>query len=95
MSSKPEFSTKRLQLATFIHASGLLPYLRTEPHSDGKCRFVFFDEKGQARDLELTYEQGAKVVARDIFASQLFLRREMDDARQQLPGDSSNDYTRR
>lgn len=93
MTNNLEYSTKRLQLATYLHASGALPYLRTEPNGDGKVRFVFFDEKSQARDLELEYERGAKVVARDIFASQLFLRREMEDCK--TYGDYANEHATR
>jgi len=75
-----EFSTKRLQLAIYLHACGLLPYLRTEPHSDGKLRFVFLDEKHAGPQFELDYERGAVVIARDLFSSQTFLRRQMSDA---------------
>lgn len=75
-----EFATKRLHFAIFLHASGLLRYLRTEPSADGKLRFVFRDEQRSGSKLELDFERGASVSARDLFSSQTFLRREMTEA---------------
>jgi len=75
-----EFTTKRLQFAIYLHASRLLPYVRTEPNGDGKLRFVFRDDQGAGPQLELEYERGATVSARDLFSSQTFLRRQMSDA---------------
>jgi hypothetical protein len=72
-----EFPTKRLQFAVFLHATNLLPYLRSEPHADGKVRFVFRDDQRVGSTLELEYDHGAPVPARDLFSSQTFLRREM------------------
>jgi hypothetical protein len=90
-----EFATKRLQLAIFLHASGQLPFVRTEPSGDGKLRFVFRDDQRSGSQLELDYERGATVSARDLFSSQTFLRRQMSDAENLKPGDSSNDRNRR
>jgi hypothetical protein len=70
-------ATKRLQFATFLHATNLLPYLRSESHPDGKVRFVFRDDQHVGHTLELEYDHGASVPARDLFSSQTFLRREM------------------
>jgi hypothetical protein len=75
-----EFTTKRLQFAIYLHASSLMPYVRTEPSGDGKLRFVFHDDQGAGPQLELEYERGATVSARDLFSSQTFLRRQMSDA---------------
>lgn len=75
-----EFSTKRLQLAIYLHASGKIQFLRTEPNGDGKLRFVFRDVDREGPQLELDFDRGATVSARDLFSSQKFLRRQMSDA---------------
>ncbi|HXJ44596.1 MAG TPA: hypothetical protein VNH18_35240 [Bryobacteraceae bacterium] len=75
-----EFATKRLHLAIFLHASGRLPFLRTESNGDGKLSFVFRDDERAGSKLELEFERGATVSARDLFSSQTFLRRQMSDA---------------
>jgi len=75
-----EFSTKSLQLAIFLHASELLPYLRTEPNGGGKVNFVFLDANAQGQQFQLEYSRGAAVVARNLFASQTFLRQQMSAA---------------
>jgi hypothetical protein len=69
-----EFSTRSLLLATFLHASSALPYLRTEasPDGAGKVAFVFSDPEQQGQQLQLEYSRGAVVVARDLFASQTY-----------------------
>jgi len=93
-----EFATKSLQLAIFLHASERLPYLRTEPSGDGngKVNFVFRDDKGQGQQLQLEYNRGAAVAARNLFASQTFLRQQMSGIADNLKiGDSSNDRTHR
>jgi hypothetical protein len=77
MSTSNEFSTKSLQLAIFLHASELLPYLRAESNGDGKARFVFRDDKGQGQQFQLEYSRGAVVAARNLFASQTFIRQQM------------------
>ena len=75
-----EFATKRLHLAIFLHASGRLPFLRTESCGDGKSQFVFGDEQCWGPQFELEFERGAAVSARNIFSSQTFLRRQMTEA---------------
>jgi hypothetical protein len=78
--SKPtEFSTKSFQLAIFLHASEALPYLRTEPDSDahGKVNFIFRDDACRGPQLQLEYNRGVAVSARNLFASQTFLRQQM------------------
>ncbi|MGA6951078.1 MAG: hypothetical protein WBY96_08800 [Candidatus Sulfotelmatobacter sp.] len=37
------FSTERLQLAIYVHASQRLPFSRCEAGASGKIRFVFDD----------------------------------------------------
>jgi len=94
--SKPaaEFSTKSFQFAIFLHASEALPYLRTEPDSDahGKVNFIFLDAAGRGPQLQLEYSRGAAVPARNLFASQTFLRQQMSGITENLKnGDSSNE----
>src|SRR5690242_12826543 len=85
-----EFATKRLQLAIFLHAAGALPFLRTEPGGDSKLWFVFRDDRHAGPQLELEFDRGAVVAARNIFSSQTFLRRQMSDAENLKTGESTN-----
>jgi hypothetical protein len=92
-----EFSTKSFQLAIFIHASESLPYLRTEPDrgASGKVNFIFRDDAGRGPQLQLEYSRGAAVPARNLFASQTFLRQQMSGITENLKnGESSNEHTR-
>ena len=86
-----EFATKSLQLAIFLHASELLPYLRTEPNGDGKLNFVFRDDNGRGQQLQLEFSRGAVVAARNLFASQTFLRQQMSG----ITENSNNGESRR
>jgi hypothetical protein len=72
-----EFTTKRLQLAVYLHAAGRLRYLRTEPvpNNPSQAQFVFADPQRAASRLEFNFESGDAVPAKSIFASQNFLRR--------------------
>jgi hypothetical protein len=88
--SVTEFATKRLHFAIYLHASGRLPFLRTEPNGDGKLRFVFRDDQSWGPQLELEFERGATVSARDLFSSQTFLRRQMTQAENLNTGESKN-----
>jgi hypothetical protein len=93
-----EFSTKSLQLAIFLHASELLPYLRTEPDGDGngKVNFVFRDDDGQGQQFQLEYSRGAAVAARNLFASQTFLRQQMTGITNNSKiGESNREYKSR
>jgi hypothetical protein len=91
-----EFATKSLQLAIFLHASELLPFLRAEPNGDGKVNFVFRDNNGQGQHFQLEYSRGAVVAARNLFASQTFLRQQMSGITENSKnGDSSDDRNRR
>ena len=92
-----EFPTKRLQLAIYLHASGLLPFLRVEPNGDGKVRFVFRDDNRQGSQIEFNYDRGAVVSARDLFSSQTFLRRKMSEVADEnrTIGESTNVRTHR
>jgi hypothetical protein len=85
-----EFATKRLSLAIYIHASSRLPFLRVEPCGDRKLQFVFRDEQCWGPQLELEFERGATVAARNIFSSQTFLRRQMTEAENLNIGELKN-----
>lgn len=75
------FSTERLQLAIYLHASGRLPFIRCEAQGSGKIRFVFEDATQQdGSDAELEFDRGAEVRATALFASQKYLRRRMSEA---------------
>jgi hypothetical protein len=80
MSSDRTFSTERLQLAIFLHATGRLRFLRCELSGNGKVRFVFADPEQMGAQVELEFDRGAPVSATALFASQKFLRRQMSDA---------------
>jgi hypothetical protein len=95
--AETEFSTKSLQLAIFLHASEALPFLRTERDRDsaGKVNFIFHDEAGRGPQLQLEYNRGSVVAARNLFASQTFLRQQMSGITENLKnGESSNEHTR-
>jgi len=93
--AETEFSTKSLQLAIFLHASESLPYLRTEPDggASGKVNFIFRDDGGRGSQLQLEYNRGAAVAARNLFASQTFLRQQMSGITENLKnGDSRYEH---
>lgn len=91
-----EFATKRLQLAIYLHASGNLQFLRIEPGGDSKVWFVFRDDQHLGPQLELEFDRGAVVAARNIFSSQTFLRRQMSGgADNRKLGESSHEYNPR
>jgi hypothetical protein len=77
--AETEFSTKSFQFAIFLHASESLPYLRTEPDRgpSGKVNFIFRDDACRGPQLQLEYNRGVAVSARNLFASQTFLRQQM------------------
>jgi hypothetical protein len=90
---KEQFITKSLQLGIFIHASGQLRFLRAEADAvdPRKVNFVFEDLEGRAAQIQLNFNRGAEVAARDLFASQTFLRKQMSDAMEiSKIGESSN-----
>ncbi len=80
MSSEGTFSTERLQLAIFLHADARLCFLDCERIGQSKVRFVFDDPTHKGDSLELEFENGAKVSATSLFASQKYLRRKMSEA---------------
>jgi len=74
------FSTERLQLAIYLHASQRLPFLRCEAQQSGKVRFVFEDPSRLGAQAELEFDRGGEVAASGLFASQKYLRRRMSEA---------------
>jgi hypothetical protein len=78
-STNAVFSTERLQLAVYLHATQRLPFLRCEAKGKGKIRFVFDDLTGIGSEVELEFDRGAEVAATSLFASQKFLRRKMSE----------------
>ena len=80
-SGERTFATKRLQVATFIHASRKLQFLGAERDPNGNdVVFVFSDPDGIGDELELDYESGQPISAVALFASQKFLRRKLSEA---------------
>jgi hypothetical protein len=77
MTTAPNFSTERLQLAIFLHATGRLRFIRCEPTSNHKVRFLFDDPEQVGAEAELEFDRGAPVAGTALFASQKFLRRQM------------------
>jgi hypothetical protein len=73
------FSTERLQLAIYLHASQRLRFLRCEAQPSGKIRFVFEDLGNLGPQVELEFDTGVAVAASALFASQKFLRRKMSE----------------
>lgn len=74
------FSTERLQLACYLHASSKLKFSRCEHNGTGKVSFIFSDPEHLGDSLELSYERGEAVSASGLFASQKFLRRKMSES---------------
>jgi len=73
------FTTERLPLAIYLHASGCLVFERCERVGDRKISFVFDDPKGRGDEDELEFDRGAPFSASALFASQKFLRRKMTE----------------
>jgi hypothetical protein len=74
------FRTDRLPLASFLHATGKLRFVGGQANG-GRVVFCFADPQGIAAEVELEFERGASCPATALFASQKFLRREVDKFR--------------
>jgi len=92
MNNRSIFSTERLQLAIYLHATGRLRFIGCEQNGNGKVRFGFDDSEQTGAQAELEYERGAPVAATALFASQKFLRRQMTDALTRKIGASEHEY---
>jgi hypothetical protein len=78
MQNTSTFTTERLQLASYLHAGKVLPFLRCEEGAAGKVAFLFDDPAGAGPQLEYEYENGAACSAAALFASHKYLRRKID-----------------
>jgi hypothetical protein len=74
------FLTERLPLAIFLHSAQRLRFSHCELVEAGKVQFVFTDPEHIGDQAELDFERGECVPAKDLFASQTYLRRRMSDA---------------
>ncbi len=55
-------------------------------------RFLFRDDERRGAQLEIQFERGATVSAKDLFASQTFLRREISESEnRKINGERSHD----
>jgi len=79
MENNGTFSTMRLPLAIFLHASQRLQFSRCELVGD-KVEFVFHDPLQIGDQAELDFENGECVSAKSLFGSQTYLRRRMTHA---------------
>ena len=73
------FTTERLPLAIYLHASQRLIFSHCELVGDEKVRFIFSDPKNEGDHAELEFENGALVAANSLIASQKYLRRKMSE----------------
>jgi len=87
------FTTERLPLAIYLHASEKLTFDRCESVGNGKVRFVFQDHKNLGDQVELEFERGAVVSATALFASQKFLRRKMTEKLKNGESDDNPHYS--
>jgi len=74
------FTTERLQVAIFIHATNQLRFVGYKMTRPGVLAFVFEDQEHLGNGIELEFDRGAAVPATALFASQKFLRRTMTEA---------------
>lgn len=87
------FVTERLPLATFLHATDRLTFLRCQPNGySDKLVFVFADPERLGSQVELEFDRGATVPATALFASQKFLRRKMTEALNSIERKTEYDY---
>jgi hypothetical protein len=86
------FSTERLPLAIYLHASQRLLFLHCEASESGKIRFVFEDSSDSGPQAELEFDRGAEVAASDLFASQKYLRRAMSAATNRRNEQTNHEY---
>lgn len=94
MNSRNTFSTERLQLAIFLHATGRMRFLACEPRGNGKVGFVFADPELSGSQAELEFDRGALVAATALFASQKYLRRQTTDVMNRRIGVTEHGYKR-
>ena len=97
------YTTKKLHFAIYLVGTGLLELDSIRKVGPSDCMFDFKDPKHAGELLDLAFDKGAKVAARDLFAAQKFVRRKMSEAlginntrRTEIYGQPAhNDTTRR
>ena len=72
------FRTDSLNLAVYLHASKLLPYVGIKRVNSFKMEFVFEDADHKADEIEMNYESGASLPVNAVLASLRFLRKAMN-----------------
>ena len=71
------FRTKRLHLACYVHAAGVLEFLHAESDVNRRAVFVFDDPDRIGAEVERAYDGGALVPAVGFSSSLTYLRRQM------------------
>jgi hypothetical protein len=74
MSNDSNFTTERIPVAVYLHASKLLNFVRCERTADNRVRFVFDDPEHQGDCLEHEFDEGVMIEAKSIAPAQKFLR---------------------
>jgi hypothetical protein len=87
-SNSREFRTRRLHLASFLHAGAVLNLLRVE-RVNGRAEFIFDDPSRLGPESEVAFDRGAVVPATALFTSLTFCRRAIDAA---IESGAENDY---
>jgi len=81
-----EFTTRRLNFASWLHAEGLLEFQRAEFNARaGKVEWHFLDGRQMGRDLEDQFDGGASASsAIRLFNSMHEMRRAMTDCQKSI-----------
>ena len=74
------YTTKKLHFAIYLVGTGLLELDSIRKVGPTDCVFDFKDPDHQALQLDMDFDKGATVSARDLFAAQKFVRRRMTEA---------------
>ena len=74
------YTTKKLHFAIYLVGTGLLKLDSIRKVGTSDCEFDFKDPDHQALQLDMDFDKGATVSARDLFAAQKFVRRKMSEA---------------
>jgi len=72
------FKTKRLHLAAYLHAAGVLRFSHAESDVHGRTIFVFEDPERIGAEAELAYDNGAPVAAVSFSSSLTYVRKQID-----------------
>jgi hypothetical protein len=71
------FTTERMQLAIYLHATDRLRLIECVQARPGTIEFVFDDPDQHGMEYEFEFNKGAAVSALAIFASQKYIRQMM------------------